>query len=78
MLSVHPDIQGQGIGKYLLNGIETIAKQKVCTVAGVAVISQVQDLQDFYLKRGYKQTGERSCGPKTATEQQRKMLTAFC
>lgn len=56
--SVHPDLQGQGLGKYMLEEAETFAR----TVFGARrfvmfVISQRPELIAFYQRRGYCCTG---------------------
>ena len=52
VLVVHPDFQGQGIGKTLLEKAEAKAKQRSCT----AVHLNSHDFQalDFYHKFGFK------------------------
>ena len=56
--SVHPDLQGQGLGKYMLEQAETFARG-VMHVHQFAmfVISQRTELMEFYQRRGYYCTG---------------------
>ena len=55
VLVVHPDFQGQGIGKTLLEKAETKAVQRLCIAAHL----NSHDFQavDFYQKYGYKIIG---------------------
>lgn len=60
MLCVQPNLQGGGIGRKILNHIDELAKTKGCKWTRVAVISQRTELVEFYQRRGYTLTGERS------------------
>ncbi len=56
--SVHPDFQGRGIGKYILQQAETIAKEQFsATKIRMYVVSQRPELIAFYERRGYQCTG---------------------
>lgn len=62
--SVHPNLQGQGLGKYMLEKAETIA----CHTMGARkfimfVISQRLELIAFYQRRGYHCTGRTEAYP---------------
>jgi ribosomal protein S18 acetylase RimI-like enzyme len=59
MLSVKPDTQGKGIGKYLLAEAELHARAKHCSKIYMTVISVRQELIDWYVRHGYRLTGER-------------------
>ncbi|MDV6341517.1 GNAT family N-acetyltransferase [Nitrosomonas sp. Is35] len=56
--SVHPDLQGQGLGKYMLEQAETFASSVMNVHQFVMfVISQRTELVEFYQRRGYYCTG---------------------
>jgi len=59
MLTVRPHLQGKGIGKDLLKAAEAEARSKKCKSIFMTVISVRQELIDWYLRHGYKHTGER-------------------
>lgn len=59
MLSVKPNLQGKGIGKQLLKAAETEAAKLKCTSLFMTVISVRKELIDWYVRHGYKATGER-------------------
>lgn len=63
MLSVKPDLQGSGTGKQLLLASETYAKQNDCNRIFMTVISIRTELIDWYLRNGYKPTGEKKPFP---------------
>jgi ribosomal protein S18 acetylase RimI-like enzyme len=58
MLTVSPEIQAQGIGRYLLAGAEAYARQLGCQAVEMTVISQRAELIAWYERRGYALTGE--------------------
>jgi ribosomal protein S18 acetylase RimI-like enzyme len=58
MLAVSPTLQGQGIGKALLQAAERAAQQTWSTNRFVmSVISCRHELIEFYQRRGYRRTG---------------------
>ena len=59
MLSVKPDTQGKGIGKKLLAEAEVYARASLCSKIYMTVISVRQELIDWYMRHGYRLTGER-------------------
>lgn len=59
MLSVRPDLQGEGIGKKLLQAAEIHAREFACPKIFMTVISTRQELIDWYIRHGYQLTGER-------------------
>jgi N-acetylglutamate synthase-like GNAT family acetyltransferase len=59
MLSVKPDRQGKGIGKKLLVAAEVNARQLQCSEIYMTVISIRKELIDWYLRHGYRLTGEK-------------------
>lgn len=55
--SVHPNFQGRGIGKHVLQQAEIIAKQQLQARKIVMfVVSQRHELIAFYQRRGYQRT----------------------
>ena len=59
MLSVSPQLQGGGVGKYLLKAAEEYAGEKKCSTIYMTVISARTELVSWYQRHGYKDTGER-------------------
>lgn len=59
MLTVTPNLQGKGIGKILLNAAEEEARNEKCTSIFMTVISVRKELIDWYVRHGYKPTGEK-------------------
>jgi len=56
--SVHPGLQGKGLGKHVLGQAETFALQNMGTQKFVMfVVSQRSELISFYERRGYSHTG---------------------
>ena len=58
MLTVEPSLQGIGLGKILLNHIESIAIGKKKKTIQMSVIENRKELIDFYERRGFKSTGK--------------------
>lgn len=59
MLSVRPDLQAKGIGKKLMFAGEDFGRQQGCTKMFMTVISVRNTLIDWYVRHGYRLTGER-------------------
>ncbi len=59
MLSVVPEKQGAGIGKLFLEAAEKYALDNDCHSIYMQVLSDRPELTDWYLRHGYKFTGER-------------------
>ena len=59
MLSVMPGLQGKGIGKKLLYESEIWAKKQGCSAIYMQVISARTELNEWYMRHGYKMTGEK-------------------
>jgi len=59
MLTVQPSLQGKGIGKKLLLAAEEEAKKLKCQSIFMTVISVRKELIDWYIRHGYRDTGER-------------------
>jgi ribosomal protein S18 acetylase RimI-like enzyme len=59
MLSVSPTAQGKGIGKRLLTAAEDHARSKSIRSIFMTVISVRNELIDWYVRHGYRLTGER-------------------
>jgi ribosomal protein S18 acetylase RimI-like enzyme len=59
MFAVSPVLQGAGIGRVVLDEAERIAVQELgATRMEMTVIAQRRDLIEWYLRRGYVETGE--------------------
>jgi len=58
MLTVKPTLQGKGLGGQLLEEAEAFAQFWDCTHIYMTVIAQRKELVEWYLKRGYRNTGE--------------------
>jgi len=62
--SVHPDFQNLGVGKYILQQTEIIAKQQFAAdKMRMFVVSQRPELIAFYQRRGYQRIGETEAYP---------------
>lgn len=59
MLTVDPDHQGKGIGKMLLRKAEEEALASGCRSVYMTVLSERNELIDWYVRHGYVDTGER-------------------
>jgi ribosomal protein S18 acetylase RimI-like enzyme len=60
MLSVQANLQSLGVGRGLIHELENFAKNRwECTMVEMTVIGQRQELIDYYVRRGYRVTGER-------------------
>jgi len=57
MLTVEPKLQGQGLGKILLNHVESVAKAYGLGRIRFTVIPTRTELVAFYERRGYRPTG---------------------
>lgn len=58
MLTVAPDMQAKGIGKTLLNWSEDYARENGCSKIVMTVIEKRIELIAWYVRHGYKPTGE--------------------
>jgi ribosomal protein S18 acetylase RimI-like enzyme len=58
MFAVRPGLQGGGVGSQLLKEAETLAAEHGARYVEMTVISTRSELIDFYLRRGYVDTGE--------------------
>jgi ribosomal protein S18 acetylase RimI-like enzyme len=58
MLTVRPHLQGKGIGKLMLTAVEAEAKKQGCKSIYMTVISVRKELIDWYVRHGYRHTGE--------------------
>jgi len=59
MLSVQPDLQSKGIGKKLMFAGEDFARAQACEKIFMTVISVRDKLIEWYVRHGYRLTGER-------------------
>lgn len=63
MLTVKPDLQGQGIGARLMNAAEEKALAWGCSAIQMTVITARESLIAYYQRKGYVDTGERKPFP---------------
>jgi ribosomal protein S18 acetylase RimI-like enzyme len=63
MLTVSPELQARGIGKELLKAAEEYAVTKSCFSMVMTVITLRNELIELYMRRGYRDTGERKPFP---------------
>ena len=59
MFAVRPGLQGGGVGSQLLARAEKLAAEQGLSYVEMTVISTRKELVDFYLRRGFVDTGER-------------------
>ena len=59
MFAVRPGLQGGGVGSRLLARAEKLAVDQGLAYVEMTVISTRKELVDFYLRRGFVDTGER-------------------
>ena len=59
MFAVRPGLQGGGVGSQLLARAEELAREQDLDFVEMTVISTRKELVDYYVRRGYKDTGER-------------------
>ncbi|MFN0013075.1 MAG: GNAT family N-acetyltransferase [Saprospiraceae bacterium] len=59
MLSVRPELQGQGIGKVMLLKSEQRARELGCSAIAMRVLSPRHELVAWYERHGYTPTGTR-------------------
>ena len=59
MIAVRPQLQGQGVGRALLDRAERVAQDQGCSRLEMTVIGQRTELIAWYKRRGFKQTEER-------------------
>lgn len=64
MIVVKPVLQGHGLGKTLLHQVEQVVAEWGLTRIRMLVITLRTELIDFYLRRGYRCTGEYRPFPK--------------
>jgi ribosomal protein S18 acetylase RimI-like enzyme len=59
MLTVDPQKQGLGIGKFILNHAESVSRDWACSQIKMTVIGQRTELLSWYQRQGYLITGLR-------------------
>ena len=57
MLAVSPEVQGRGVGKFLIEAAESYGRRHGCTVSKMTVISVRPELIAYYGRLGYRPTG---------------------
>lgn len=55
MLSVHPLLQGRGVGRLLMNAVENHCRLAGCDLMEIEVVNLREELAAFYLAAGYEQ-----------------------
>jgi GNAT superfamily N-acetyltransferase len=56
-LSVHPNSQGTGLGRILVNAAEDYARAHGCRFMDITVVNRREELPQFYRKFGYTESG---------------------
>jgi len=56
-LSVHPDSQGRGLGRVLVNAAEDYARAHGCRFMDITVVNVREELPAFYGRLGYTPSG---------------------
>jgi ribosomal protein S18 acetylase RimI-like enzyme len=59
MFAVRPDLQGKGIGASLMKAAEVHALENGCHAVFMWVVSVRKELIEWYVRLGYRDTGER-------------------
>ena len=57
MLTVNPELQAGGVGKRMIEHVESIAKKWGCTRIRITVIHLRSELIEYYKRRGFEATG---------------------
>lgn len=58
MFAVQPSLQGNGVGKHLLQAADEYAQHRGCTSIYMSVISARKELIEWYNRHGFLPTGE--------------------
>lgn len=58
MLSVEPELKGQGIGRILIDAVEDHARRQGCVAMDITVVNLRTELPPFYRRFGYEISGE--------------------
>jgi len=59
MLSVHPDLQGHGLGRRMVAVAELVCEAEGCDRVQIEVVSAREELIPFYQRLSYTKTGTR-------------------
>jgi predicted N-acetyltransferase YhbS len=57
MLSVHPSRQHQGLGRMLIDAVETRARELRCRVMDMHIVNLREELPAYYRRLGYVESG---------------------
>jgi GNAT superfamily N-acetyltransferase len=57
LISVCPALQGQGLGRRIIDAAEARARSQGCTAMHIQVVNLRSELRDFYRRLGFRQTG---------------------
>lgn len=63
LLAVRPDLQGQQLGRRMLDASENTARKRGAKRIRISVVNVRKKLMAWYERRGYAQTGEREPFP---------------
>ena len=58
MLSVEPELKGQGLGRLLIDSVERHARQRGCVAMDITVVNLRTELPPYYRGFGYEISGE--------------------
>jgi GNAT superfamily N-acetyltransferase len=68
LLSVHPGLQGHGLGAQLVAAAEGTARARDCHAMDLRIVSLRRELPPFYRRLGYVETGATPFTPGAATK----------
>ena len=57
MLSIAPARQGRGLGRRLINEVESRARNRGCLAVDIHIVNLREELPDFYRRLGYVESG---------------------
>lgn len=67
LLSVHPALQGAGLGRRLMNAAEDRARERRCQFIDIRVVNLREELPPFYRRLGYVEAGTSEFTPGVKT-----------
>jgi GNAT superfamily N-acetyltransferase len=68
LLSIHPERQGTGLGRQLVEAAEARARECGCSYMDLQIVNLREELPAFYRKLGYQETGTAPFPEQTPTK----------